>query len=106
MKKEELIIIVDNSQETFFALNELCEVCRASPEIIKAFIEYEIIRPQGASDDTWLFDLNHLQKVKMALRLQQDLEVNLAGIALVMDLLDELEELREKVKLLERHLNL
>jgi chaperone modulatory protein CbpM len=44
----------------------------------------------------------HLQRAKTAVHLQRDLDVNLAGVALVLDLLEEMEELRERVKLLDR----
>ena len=41
--------------------------------------------------------------MKTALRLQHDLEVNLAGVALVLDLLEQLHETEEKLAVLEKH---
>ncbi|MBT9477058.1 MAG: MerR family transcriptional regulator, partial [Polaromonas sp.] len=43
----------------------------------------------------------HLQRARVALRLQTDLDVNLAGAALALELLDELDELRARVQRLE-----
>jgi chaperone modulatory protein CbpM len=43
----------------------------------------------------------HLQRARVALRLQNDLDVNLAGAALALELLDELDELRARVQRLE-----
>jgi chaperone modulatory protein CbpM len=44
-------------------------------------------------------------RLHRALRLQQDLEVNLPGIALTMNLLEELDELRSRIRVLERKLS-
>ncbi|WP_293469970.1 chaperone modulator CbpM [Polaromonas sp.] len=42
-----------------------------------------------------------MQRARVALRLQTDLDVNLAGAALALELLDELDELRARVQRLE-----
>jgi len=39
-------------------------------------------------------------RVRSALRLQHDLGVNLAGIALALDLMEELENLRAQLKIM------
>ncbi len=103
MKKHEQLIIADYSQETPLSLEELCEVCHITTEFINTLMEYEIIHPKEAQQTEWLFDLDELKRIQRALRLQRDLEVNLAGIAVVLDLLDELEELREQVELMHKH---
>jgi chaperone modulatory protein CbpM len=40
------------------------------------------------------------------LRLQHDLEINLAGAALAMDLMDQIDQLKAQVELLEKSLKL
>jgi len=49
----------------------------------------------------WQFDINALRRLRQAQRLQQDLEINAAGVALALELLDELIVLRTKLHLLE-----
>src|SRR5690348_7151825 len=99
MKKENLIIIADYSQETPVAFDELCEICGISADFVYDLMEYEIIDLAGNPPDEWMFNIEQLQRIKTALRLQRDLEVNLAGIAVILDLLDEMEELRSKAEL-------
>jgi chaperone modulatory protein CbpM len=103
MVKHELMIIADYSQDTALSLEELCEICHISSDLIHDLIAYEIIHPKQPSTDRWVFDLAELKRIQIALRLQRDLEVNLAGVAVVLDLLDELEALRKNSELLERH---
>lgn len=102
MKKDNIIIIADYSEQQPVSLDELCEMLAISPDYIQQLIEYDIVSPQGRQPEDWMFDVIHLQRAKTAVHLQRDLDVNLAGVALVLDLLEEMEELREKVKLLDR----
>ena len=56
-----------------------------------------MIVPTGSSPRQWRFGLREIHRVQTAQRLIRDLQVNLAGAALALDLLEELEELRRKV---------
>lgn len=103
MEKTELIIVVDYSQDSALTMDELCDALNIPSEFVNDLIEYEIIHPQGSSQADWTFDLIQLNRIKTALRLQRDLEVNLAGIAVVLDLLEDMEKLRERMQLLERY---
>jgi chaperone modulatory protein CbpM len=42
----------------------------------------------------WRFGGNALRRARIALRLERDLGINVAGVALVLELLEELEQLR------------
>jgi len=103
MKKHELLIIADYSQETSLTLNELCEVCQISSDYIHDLIEYEIIHPRDKQQEEWVFELAELKRIKTTLRLQRDLDVNLAGAVVVLDLLEELEELRAQLEFMQKH---
>lgn len=97
------IIVADySSSNEPLSFDEFIEITHLTPEDIYQYIDYDIIHPSGEEEERWLFDLNHIKRVQRAHRLQNDLEVNLAGVAVVLDLLDEMDQLRERIKLLER----
>lgn len=100
MAKKDFMI---TNQETILTRLELCEACQISSDFIDHLIEYEIIRPLQTNNDEWIFDLLALNRIKTVIRLQRDLEINLAGAALVLDLLDELNDLRARMALFEKH---
>lgn len=102
MKKHEIMIIADYSDKSPLTLAELCEICNISQDRVQEFISWEIVHPRQSRGEELIFELIDLQRIKTALRLQHDLEVNLAGVALVLDLLEELQELRERTKFLEK----
>jgi len=103
MDKHELMIIADYSQDVSLTLKELCDICRVSSQLIDDLVEYEIIIPKQSNQEQWLFDIAELKRIQTALRLQRHLELNWAGVALVLDLLDEIHTLREQSVLLEKH---
>jgi chaperone modulatory protein CbpM len=82
------------NEENRCTLADLCRVCAVNAEMIHEMIEEGIITPEGASSQEWRFSAVAIIRVQTAIRLQQDLRVNLPGCALALDLLDELAELR------------
>ena len=51
-----------------------------------------------AQTTVWHFRGDTLPRARRALRLQRDLEINLAGVALAMDLMDEIDRLRRELQ--------
>ncbi len=86
------------------SLTDLAQRGSVHIEIIIELVEEGVLEPQGKSPEQWRFTGPDLVRLRRALNLQRDLELNLPGIALAMDLLDELDELRAKIEHLERHL--
>jgi chaperone modulatory protein CbpM len=84
-------------EQVEFTLLELCRVSGASESELVDWIEQGAIEPKSVSgDDGYHFDGASLRRVRTARHLAQDLEINAAGIALVLDLLDEIEVLRAR----------
>jgi chaperone modulatory protein CbpM len=54
-----------------------------------------VIDPPGSTRNDWRFSALHLHQIGIAVRLQRDLGVNLPGIALALQLLDEIQAFRQ-----------
>lgn len=102
--KKEIIIVADYTEQEVLTLQELHDVYGLSDEFIHELISHQIIQPANEPAQEWHFDHVQLKRLQTALRLQHDLEVNLAGIALALELMDQLEELRERAAFLEKHI--
>ena len=100
MKTEWLTgIVLDEQAE--LTLSDLCRACCQHAEWIVQLVEEGILEPAGHNPAQWRFSGTSLQKAHIAMRLQRDLEINLAGVALALDLMDEIESLRSLVCRLE-----
>ena len=87
--------------QTELSLDDLCRACTAKAERIVELVDEGLLTPSGTAPGEWRFTGVHLQRARVALRLESDLGVNLAGAALALELLDELDALRERVQRLE-----
>jgi chaperone modulatory protein CbpM len=83
-------------------LRDLCVATGVKAELAIELVSIGVIQARGAGPDTWVFDLRALERSRRAVRLHHDLGIDWAGLALALDLLEELERLRERVELLER----
>lgn len=87
--------IVEN--ETRLSLQQLCDTCSVETEYIISLVNQGCIEPTGTEQSRWRFSGISIRRVNKAKRLQQDLGVNPAGAALVIELIDEIERLRCKL---------
>lgn len=87
-------LIIDD--DVSLTLKEICQACSVEATYIVALVEEGVLEPRrhGELADQWRFPGTSLRRARMALRLQRDLEVNLAGVALTLELLEEIESLR------------
>lgn len=85
-------------EEVQFTLVELCRACHADSEQLVALVDEGVLAPSGDDPQAWRFDGATLPRARAALRLARDLELNAAGTALVLDLLDEIEALRSRIR--------
>lgn len=79
------------------SLPELCGRCRLHAEYVIELVEEGVLDAEGRDPAQWRFDAAALRRVQRARRLRRDLGLNTAGVALVLDLLDEVESLRRRL---------
>jgi|AntDeeMetagen192_2_1112575.scaffolds.fasta_scaffold01882_3 chaperone modulatory protein CbpM len=84
-------------------LRDLCYDCQVNAEYVIELVEFGIVQPRrGRTPREWVFAGEDLVRVKKAERLRRDLEVNLPGVALSLDLIEEVRDLRRQVEELQR----
>ena len=93
-------IIVEES--AVFTLRELSDACGKPAEWVLALVDEGIIEPVCSDLEEWQFKGRCLRRARIVQHLEADLRVNLAGAALALELLEELEALRNRIAVLER----
>lgn len=83
-------------------LGELCELCGVHAEYVLELVEHGVIEPAEGGRAGWCFTGRAVVRSQRALRLQHDLGLNLPGVSLALELLDEVERLRVAVERLSR----
>lgn len=90
-------------EHTEVSLNDICRACSSSAEWIIELVGEGVLEPISYQQIHWRFTGVSLQKAQAAARLQRDLGINTAGIALALDLLDQIETLQVRLDCLELH---
>jgi len=90
-------------EDCSFTLEEVSIACSVRTEYIIELVEEGVVEPleQQREYRYWTFTGKNLLRARKARRLQQDLGLNLAGAALVLDMIEEIEELRERLRRLD-----
>ena len=91
----EISIVED---EVHMSIIELCHSINIEQEDLVAWVQEGILNPIGNSPEDWRFSGDALSRAKKALRLSRDLEINTPCVAMVLDLLDEISELRKRLE--------
>ena len=95
-EERQVLLAGEVVEDVELTLSELCRVCAVTEAEVLALVEEGVIEPAGRRPARWRFAGTCLRRVRLALHLQHDLGVNVAGAALALDLLDELEALRAR----------
>lgn len=78
---------------SIYSLEELSQSCQVEVAWISELVEQGIIEPQGSNPSEWKFSSLSVVRAAKAKRFDRDLGLNPAGIALVFDLLNEIDRL-------------
>lgn len=92
------LIITEITDDETVSLVKLCHCTEIPIEQIFLMVEYGVLEPinYGSSHIRWRFSVDSISRVQTAIRLQRDLDINMPGAALVIELMDELKQLRQK----------
>jgi chaperone modulatory protein CbpM len=85
-------------EQTGLTLDDLCIACAVRDEQIIALVDVGVLEPQGRDPAHWRFGGASLQRARMALRLQRDLDIDVAGAALALQLLEEIDALKSRLR--------
>jgi len=85
-------------EQTQLTLADLCRACAVHAERIIELVDAGVLEPQGREPAHWIFAGASLHRARKALRLQRDLGIDLVGAALALELLDEIDTLRTRLR--------
>ncbi len=101
---DEIVEVEIISEQHEYTLHEFCELCGVHAEYVVEMVETGVLNPVGQGEKQWRFTGHTVSRIQRAQRLQRDLEINLPGVALSLELLDDLEQARAEVRALRQRL--
>jgi len=98
MRKPLAPIILRRLEPEQLSLNGLAACTGVHPALIEYFVDYGLLEPSARTGTQLFFDAACIARLRMIERLRRDLGANLAGIAVILDLLERLTTLQHEVE--------
>ena len=84
-------------------LAELARACGIHPDIVDSFLTLGIIEPVSR-EPVLEFDTTAILRIRRTIRMRRDLGVNYASAGIILDLVDEIDTLRDRIQELEQEI--
>jgi len=85
-------------ESAVLTVKDLSRICAVDERHIVEFVEEGVLNVVEMNTAEWHFTGAALRRARLALRLERDLELNLAGVALALELIEELQRLRRELQ--------
>ncbi len=89
-------------QELEADLDQVCRLCGLDSTELLDWVREGVVEAQEPASGHWQFSARQVRRVYVARRLKRDLELDTRALPVVLDLLEEVQTLRRRVRLLER----
>lgn len=83
--------------ERYLSLADFAQACGQQHDWVIALVEHSILDMSGEQPEQWRFEGWHLARARRVWRLQRDFDASLTAVAVMMDLLDEVKQLRAQL---------
>lgn len=84
------------------SVKELARLSRVHPEMVAQLVDWGLVEPEIREPEL-LFSEAVVPRIWRILRLRRDLGINLAGIGVVLELLDKIESMEREIARLRKH---
>lgn len=105
MSKKTIVtgILVDENAKISFV--EVCKQYDISKEMIQEMIEHGFFEEHPLLTQQAMIDQRTSDRIRSAHRLEQDLGINIPGVVLVLELLEEMEQIKNELHILRHHVD-
>ena len=86
----------------WIAVTEICQLCRIDRDALMELATLGLIEPRERTPGEWLVPATALPRLRVVGRLMRDLDINVNGAALVVELLEARRALESRLRHLER----
>lgn len=89
--------VVQVSGQAFLSLEDLALAAGLHPDMVGRLVEYGLLETSAGASGSALFPASSVERLRSIMRLKSDLGVNLAGIAVILDMRERLVGLQAEL---------
>ncbi len=80
-----------------YMISVVAEMFDIHPQTLRAYEREGLLRPARTDGNTRLYSQEDIERIEMILRLTKDLGVNLAGVEVILNMLERMGDMQERV---------
>jgi MerR family transcriptional regulator/heat shock protein HspR len=87
-----------NPEEPVYMISVAARLCALHPQTLRMYERLGLVRPARVSRKNRMYSLSDIDRLRQIQRLTQDMGVNLAGVEVILDLLDKMQKMQEHME--------
>ena len=84
------------NDNVFYTTKAVCNSYKLNQSTVGEMVSWGIAKPSGNKPEKWLFSHKDFERIGRASRFNKELEINIPGAALALQLLEDIQNLRSK----------
>jgi DNA-binding transcriptional MerR regulator len=105
MSEEQKTVILWRVEHRYLTLGELAQAAGLHPELVKRFVSFGLIEPAARSGSEFVYEVSAVERLRCVVRLRNDLGVNTAGAAVILEMRDRIRMLQDEISKLRTRLD-
>jgi DNA-binding transcriptional MerR regulator len=87
-----------STEYSLLTLEQLSDSAELHPTLVEKFIQHGLIESAPDQAPHLLFPISCIERLRRIIRLRRDLRVNLAGVAVILEMRQRIEELQKELE--------
>lgn len=84
------------NDEPVYLISVAAKICEMHPQTLRLYERLGLVNPARVGTKNRVYSQIDIERLKQIQRLTQDMGVNLAGVEIILDLLDKIEKIHEE----------
>ena len=88
---------MSKKKKPYYMISVVAEMFNVHPQTLRTYEREGLIRPARTQGNTRLYSQADLERIELILRLTNELKVNLAGVEVILNMREQMEQMRREV---------
>ncbi len=87
-----------DKNEPVYMISVAARLCDLHPQTLRLYERLGLVRPARAGSKNRMYSETDIERLRQIQRLTQDMGVNLAGVEIILDLLEKMQKMQEHME--------
>jgi DNA-binding transcriptional MerR regulator len=98
MAEQTHAMTVWRTEHSLLTLEDLASAAGLHPELVDVFVRHQLVEPIANTGSRPLFPTSSVERLERILRIRHDLGVNLAGVGVILELMERTQHLKRELE--------